>query len=239
MDRPYFYLHQMTKIAGMVRFITLLISAAVMVSCGGSYHIDGKSSSSHFDGKMAYLRMLDDAGTVVDSAEIVHGTFKMSGDIDSVMMLMLYMDDACVAPLVLEDGDLSVDISYADATVSGTHLNDSLYAFLKRKRNYDNEFSRMDSEIARRVLDGDNYDAVKAEVGNECDRLCADYYDYIEDFITSNYDNVLSSGVFLLICRSTPEGALPDSFFSIFDDAPATFKAQPALAGYFAAQGVR
>lgn len=218
----------------MVRFFTLLMSAAMLVSCGDCYHIDGKSSSSHFDGKMAYLRMLDDAGTVVDSAEIVHGTFKMSGDVDSVMMLMLYMDDACIAPLVLEDGEMTVDISYADATVSGTHLNDSLYAFLRRKKGYDNEFSRMDSEIARQVLDGGNYDTVKEEVGNACDKLCSDYYGYIEDFITSNYDNVLSSGVFLLICRSTPVDVLPESFFSIFDDAPDTFKEQPALAGYFA-----
>ena len=239
MDRPYFYLHQMTRIAGMVRFLTLLMSAAVLVSCGDCYHIEGRSSSSHFDGKMAYLRMLDEAGTVVDSSEIVHGTFKMSGDVDSVMMLMLYMDEACVAPLVLEDGELTVDISYADATVSGTNLNDSLYSFLRRKKDYDYEFNRMDSEIARRVLDGDNYDLVKDEVGRACDKLCSDYYGYIEDFITSNYDNVLSSGVFLLICRSTPEEVLPESFFSILDDAPAAFREQPALAGYFATYGGR
>ena len=46
-------------------------------------------------------------------------------------------------------------------------------------------------------------------------------------------------GVFLLICRSTPEEVLPESFFSILDDAPAAFREQPALAGYFATYGGR
>lgn len=216
----------------MVRFITIAMTGVLLAACGDTYNIDGKTGVSRFDGKTVYLRMLDDAGTVVDSAEVVHGTFKMSGNVDSVMMLMLCMDDEGITPLVLENGYLSVDISNNETAVSGTPLNDSLYSFLKHKKDIDTKLNEMDTEIARRVLAGDNYDVVKMEVGDECDSLCNGYNSYIEDFISSNFDNVLSSGVFLLICRSTPREALPESFSSLIRSAPDDFKSQPIVAEY-------
>ena len=193
----------------MVRFITIAMTGVLLAACGDTYNIDGKTGVSRFDGKTVYLRMLDDAGTVVDSAEVVHGTFKMSGNVDSVMMLMLCMDDEGITPLVLENGCLSVDISNNETAVSGTPLNDSLYSFLKHKKDIDTKLNEMDTEIARRV-----------------------YNSYIEDFISSNFDNVLSSGVFLLICRSTPREALPESFSSLIRSAPDDFKSQPIVAEY-------
>ena len=46
------------------------------------------------DGHVLYLKTLQDDGWMnIDSADIVHGTFAMSGSLDSIVMTMLYIGD--------------------------------------------------------------------------------------------------------------------------------------------------
>ena len=52
---------------------------------------------------MLYLKALQEGDwVVVDSAEMVHGWFKMKGPVDSVRMVTLYMNEEGLMPLVLE-----------------------------------------------------------------------------------------------------------------------------------------
>ena len=55
----------------------------------------------------------------VDSAEVIHGHFKMKGRADSVMMVTLYMDHEGIMPLVLEDGKIVVSISNTQLIAKG------------------------------------------------------------------------------------------------------------------------
>lgn len=40
----------------------------------------------------------------IDSAEVIHGMFKMEGITDSTSMASLYMDDESIMPFVIEKG---------------------------------------------------------------------------------------------------------------------------------------
>ena len=86
-------------------FITLL----AMTSCANSYNIQGTSNVSTLDGRMLYLKILKNNDFKnIDSCDVVHGQFHFDGNLDSVSMANIFMDDEAVLPLVLESGDINV-----------------------------------------------------------------------------------------------------------------------------------
>lgn len=103
-------------------------------SCSRKYKIEGNSSVTSLDGKMLFLKTLQNGQWVtIDSSEVVHGLFSMKGCVDSVMMVTLYMDDEGIMPLVLENGKIEVSISNTQLTAKGTFLNNQLYEFIKKE----------------------------------------------------------------------------------------------------------
>ena len=106
----------------------------MVISCSDKYNIAGNTSQSVLNGKMAYLKEFDDeALKAIDSCEVVHGKFNMTGILDSVRCVSFYMDNENVIPVVLEQGDINIDIVNARIRISGTPLNDSLYTFLNKR----------------------------------------------------------------------------------------------------------
>ena len=60
------------------RILPLLLLLVLFVSCSRKYKIEGSSSVTSLDGKMLFLKTLQDGQWVaIDSAEVVHGLFKM------------------------------------------------------------------------------------------------------------------------------------------------------------------
>ena len=83
----------------------------MVISCSDKYNIAGNTSQSVLNGKMAYLKEFDDeALKAIDSCEVVHGKFNMTGILDSVRCVSFYMDNENVIPVVLEQGDINIDI---------------------------------------------------------------------------------------------------------------------------------
>ena len=91
----------------------------------------------------------------IDSAEVVHGLFKMKGKVDSVMMVTLYMGDEGIMPLVLEDGKIEVSISNTQLTAKGTLLNNQLYEFIDKRNELEVKIEELDRKEARMVLEGE------------------------------------------------------------------------------------
>ena len=92
----------------MPKYFYLLLSLAslLLTSCAEQYNIDGKSSVSSLDGRMMYLRLTPDGFATVqtstvclDSCRMEHGRFSFDGDVDSVMMALLYSEGDCVMPV--------------------------------------------------------------------------------------------------------------------------------------------
>ena len=64
----------------MYRFYFFLFCAIICASCGKKYKIEGISSVSKLDGKMLFIKVPSGDKLVnIDSAEVVHGIFKMKG----------------------------------------------------------------------------------------------------------------------------------------------------------------
>ena len=136
------------------RILPLLLLLVLFASCSRKYKIEGSSSVTSLDGKMLFLKTLQDGQWVaIDSAEVVHGLFKMKGKVDSVMMVTLYMGDEGIMPLVLEDGKIEVSISNTQLTAKGTLLNNQLYEFIDKRNELEVKIEELDRKEARMVLE--------------------------------------------------------------------------------------
>ena len=104
----------------MYKLYFFLFFVVLCSSCSKKYKIEGMSSVSMLDGKMLFVKVREgDRLVAIDSAEVVHGVFKMKGNVDSAALALLYMDDNRIMPFVLEQGNISIQI---DNVLSLIHI---------------------------------------------------------------------------------------------------------------------
>ena len=71
-----------------------LLTLMTFTSCVNSYNIQGSSNVSNLDGRMLYLKVLKNNDFVnIDSCDVCHGQFHFSGDLVSLPMHDILMDD--------------------------------------------------------------------------------------------------------------------------------------------------
>ena len=156
----------------MNKILYLLISLVVFTSCANSYHVQGSSNVTDLDGRMLYLKVLQDNDFKnIDSSEVVHGQFQFAGTLDSARMANIFMDDRSVLTFVLEEGDINIKINNTQQTVSGTPLNDKLFKFF----NEYNQLKSQQAELVHRhdqaIMNGSNMDVVNAQLNAEAESL--------------------------------------------------------------------
>ena len=89
----------------MNKIYLAIIALLALTSCANTYEIKGTSNVSTLDGRMLYLKILKDNNfKSIDSCDVLHGQFHFQGNLDSVKMGNIFMDDEPVLPLVLESG---------------------------------------------------------------------------------------------------------------------------------------
>lgn len=207
------------------RFLPLLLLLVFLTSCSRKYKIEGSSSVTSLDGKMLYLKTLQDGEWVaVDSAEVIHGLFSMKGPVDSVMMVTLYMGNEGIMPLVLEDGKIEVSIANTQLSAKGTLLNNQLYEFINKRNELEIRIEELDRKEARMVLDGANLEDVRSELEEEGKNLVKEMNDYVKQFIIDNNDNVLGPSVFMMMCSTLPYPIMTPEIEDIMRTAPQSFK---------------
>lgn len=197
----------------------------VFTSCGRKYKIEGSSSVTSLDGKMLFLRVLQNGEWVdVDSAEVIHGLFSMKGGLDSVTMVTLFMDDESIMPLVLEGGNIEIAISNTELAAKGTFLNNALYEFIGKKNSMDVQIEELQHKEARMVMDGYDLDDIHNQLNREGDSLVQNMNSYVKKFISDNYETVLGPSVFMMLCSSLPYPVMTPQIEDIMKDAPYSFK---------------
>ena len=208
-----------------VHYAFPLLALLLCASCSRGYRIEGQSSVTSLDGKMLYLKTLQDGDWVaVDSEEVIHGLFKMKGPVDSVQMVTLYMGDEGLMPLVLENGHIRVDIANVQMKAEGTPLNDKLYEFIDKRNALELAIEEVDRKEARMVLDGVALDDIHDQLQQESDSLVGAMNTYLKQFIADNYENVLGPSVFMMMCSTLPYPVMTPNIEAILKDAPASFK---------------
>lgn len=213
-----------------------VLTVLFFTSCASEYRIQGSSSVSRLDGKMLFVKV-PQAGEMinVDSAEVVHGLFRMEGEIDSAMIASLYMDEQSILPLVMESGNIQIQIDNGRLTVSGTPLNDILYDFVGKKNALDDRAYEVERLESRMIMDGKPMDEVETEIAKEREKLSKEMDDLVKTFIQTNYENVLGPGIFIMLCNGFPYPLMTPLLEEIVDNAPETFKNHDLVKEYIEA----
>ncbi len=207
-----------------------LLLLVFFASCTKKYKIEGSSSITSLDGKMLFLKSYKGGQWInVDSAEVIHGLFTMKGKIDSAMLVSLYIDGESIMPLVLENGKMEVSITDSQLDAKGTPLNEALYEFLAKRNTFEVSISELDSKEARMVMDGADLSEVHDQLSKESAVLVKQMNDYIKDFISTNYNNVLGPGVFMMLCSSLPYPVMTPQIEEIVNNAPPSFQNNPLI----------
>ena len=93
-------------------------------------------------------------------------SFQMEGKIDSVVLASLYMDEECIMPLVLEEGNINIQINNIGISIKGTPLNDSFNDFIEAKTAIDDKAYEVEREESRMIMDGVDLNTVQSD--REC-----------------------------------------------------------------------
>lgn len=210
----------------ILRYFILLDIIVMTTSCRNEYTVQGFTDDTYFDGARVYLKT--DAGGmwhVVDSGDILHGRFSMSGSADSVRIVTLFVGDEAVMPVVVERGVIKIDIGLYEATVGGTPLNDMLAGFIDTKCSFERrmeEFERIENSL---ILDGHTAESAAAFVRDSVAAVGDSMSAYVEGFIREHYRDVLGPCVFRLLCNTLPYPLMTKQIERILADAPEEFLA--------------
>lgn len=218
----------------MKQFYTIVATLLMLTACGSKYNIQGQSSITALDGHKLYLDILQDNELkAIDSCEVIHGQFHFSGPFEQVAMAHIFMDDQQLIPLILEDGEIHVNLDLAQQTATGTPLNDSLASF----RSQYNQIQNMRSELVHRhdqaIMDGSNMDLIYINLAADENRLAQQEDSLLTNFITSNFDNVLGTSIFFLMTMNMQYPQLTPWVEYIMSKATDNFKADPYVKDYY------
>ena len=209
----------------ITKIISLVVFLSIFTSCASEYQIQGSSSVSRLDGKMLFVKVPQGGEMMnVDSAEVIHGVFKMQGVIDTAMIASLYMDDQSIMPLVMEEGNIEIQIDNARIMVKGTPLNEKLYDFVAKKNALEDRAYEVERLESRMIMDGKSMETIEKEINSERDKLSKEMDLLVKTFIQVNYENVSGPGVFLMLCNSFPYPLITPLVQDIVDNAPESFK---------------
>lgn len=174
----------------------------MLTSCADNYNITGTSLQSIYDGDMVFLRPID-GENAVDSCKILHGQFSMTGPVDSVMCVRLFIgNNIDNIPIVLERGDIKVSSHNATIKVEGTPLNDKFYAFMTERDSLNYILMELPRKESTMILEGYDHDEILRQLGEEEANIRQAIDKMETEFVTENFDNVLGITYFLVLCNN-------------------------------------
>ena len=206
----------------------LLTSLLTLVGCKSQYMVKGSSNVDELEGQILTLKVYADGELrSIDSTRVVHGRFSFGGSMDSTMLANVFLGDLSVMPLVLEDGEVKVNIGETQQSATGTPLNDTLSGFIQRKTQLDAQMAELPHLESQMIMDGTDYDEIMYELGKQSQQLAAENDQLITRFIRANYNNVLGPGIFMILTSSLPYPVLTPQIEEILTHATPYFLGHP------------
>lgn len=183
----------------MYKILLALLLIVCLASCATSYDIKGTSNVSSLDGRKLYLKT-DQADSLIsiDSCDVIHGQFSFHGQMDSVRMAQIYMDDIDLQfPVVLEEGNITVRLDNIQQRVGGTPLNESLNAFWSKFNQIRSQYGEIDHEESAAILNGHDENEVDAQLIKKALGIYAKSDKLFTKYVIDNFDNILGPWIFL------------------------------------------
>ncbi len=205
----------------------------LLASCADKYLVDGTTSVHGMEGKMLYLKVFADTDLKnMDSCQVLHGKFTFKGNMDSIVMANLFVGNQSLMPVVIEGGDIVMKIDEMAQLAMGSPLNDTLYNFIQRKTQIDNQLAELPRMEGRMVMDGMEHDDVVAELSVEAKRLSMQSDALVTGFIKRNYNNVLGPGIFMIMTSEYAYPVLTPQIEELLIGAPPYFLNHPYVEQY-------
>lgn len=235
--------HCVTQFYNIMRqcyFLLLLLLG--LASCSSQFNIDGNSSLACLDGKKLYLRSTRTKGdsnktTTIDSCVVVHGRFSFGGTIDSIALAEIYVGDEHLMPVVLEGGQLLLQVDNYAQTITGGPLNDRLSDFMGKRARFDNELWEIDRTANRMFFSGIPMARVMTKMEPKRKAILRQIEQLEINFILDNANNILGEGYFLMLTEQQPFPVMTRQLEEIVEKAPATFRKNPKIRHYLLAAG--
>lgn len=227
----------------MMRPITYIATTLLaLTSCASQYSIDGNSSLACLDGQKLYLRItnfVDSQSHVVDidSCEVIHGRFTFGGSVDSIAMAEVYMGNEKLMPIVLEGGELLMQVDNYGQTVTGSPLNERLTDFMKKRSRYDNELWELDRTARKLLYEGVPMAEVVRRLEPERLAIVKKIEDMEVQFVLDNSTNALGPGYFMQMAGQLLFPTMTEPLQRIAENAPPSFFRSPAIRNYLAMAG--
>ena len=151
---------------------------------------------------------------------------------DSTMLANVFLGDLSLMPIVLEEGEVKLNIGETQQTATGTPLNDTLSGFIQRKTQLDARMAELPHIESQMIMDGTDYDDIMYELGKQSKQIAAENDRLITRFIRANYNNVLGPGIFMILTSNLPYPILTPQIEEILTDAPPYFLGHPYVKKY-------
>lgn len=111
-------------------------------------------------------------------------------------------------------------------------MNDSFNEFIIKKTSLEDRAYEVERMESRMIMDGKDPKFIQEEMEKQRTALGNDMDDLAKTFIQENYNNVLGTGVFLMLCNGFPYPVLTPIMEEIINDAPDSFKNNPMIKEY-------
>ena len=217
----------------MNRLFYAMISVLTLMSCATSYNIKGSSNVATLDGHKLYLKVVaNEELTDIDSCDVIHGQFLFSGTLDSTRMANIYMDQVSLLPLVLESGDIVVQLDNTQQSISGTPLNDKLNIFMRSLDQLQNESADLVHKHDQAIMDGNDMEEVTRQLIAQDEKIARQIDELLTQFVTDNFDNVLGPGVFMMMTAGYEVPVFTPWIEDILSKASERFKSDPYVKAY-------
>lgn len=219
--------------AGKKGLLILFIVGLSATSCSDHYLVSGTSNVQGLEGKMLYLKAFCDTNLqVIDSSRVVHGQFSFKGNMDSVVLASLFFQETSIMPVVLEAGQVDVNLGENKQSATGTPLNDTLNAFVSRKTQLEAQMAELPHAEAQMIMDGMEHEDIIRELSDKARELEIENDMLVTSFIRNNYNNVLGPGVFMILTSSLRYPILNPQIEDIISQAPPYFLGHPYVREY-------
>ena len=195
--------------------------------------VKGSSCVDDLEGRVLTLKVyVDGEMRSIDSTRVVHGRFNFGGGMDSTMLANVFLGDMSLMPIVLEEGEVNLNIGETQQTATGTPLNDSLTGFIQRRTQLDARMAELPHLEAQMIMDGSNHDDIVYELTKQSREITDENDRLIVRFIRDNYNNVLGPGIFMILTSNLPYPILNPQIEEIIMDAPPYFLGHPYVKRY-------